>query len=33
MLRVRVFLAGHIDRQLVIFDELHARRLSRWRIA
>lgn len=33
MFRVRVFLADHIYGQLVIFDELHARSLSRWRIA
>ncbi len=31
MLRLRVFLADHIDRQLVIRDELHSRRLPRSR--
>jgi hypothetical protein len=33
MLRLRVFFADHIKRQLVVLDELHARSLSRRRAA
>lgn len=33
VLGLRVFLADYIYRQLVVFDELHTRSLSRWRIA
>ncbi len=33
MLRIRVLLADHIDRQFFIFDELHTRSLSLWRVA
>jgi hypothetical protein len=33
VLLVRVFLADNIKRQLVVFDEPHARSLPRWRAA